>query len=188
MATEGPCPSSEEAKGVRTSGVQREAKQPIVRTWFRHYSLSRDGIYMDHNPGTTCCTLDYAACRTDTICHHLSGSTSTSPSLIPVDSLQPLGKHPRVTCPIGRTSSKFKPGKGKQLSIHLYKPHWSQMFVMFPCQQQSLADSPLIMCSSCQCASMPCKLPSLSWSRTQVRTSPKLGTCSGVQQHPLGLG
>ena len=31
---------------------------------------------------------------------------------------------------------------------------------------------------------MPCKLPSLYWSRTQVRPSPKLGPCSGVQQHP----
>lgn len=40
MATEGVCPSLEETKRVRTSGVEWEAKQPTVRTWFRHYSLS----------------------------------------------------------------------------------------------------------------------------------------------------
>lgn len=52
MATEGPCPSSEETKCVRTSGGEWEAKQPIVRPWFRHYSLSSGGIGMDHSPGT----------------------------------------------------------------------------------------------------------------------------------------
>lgn len=69
-------------------------------------------------------------------------------------------------------------GKGNSFPSTCTSSHWSQMFAMLSCQQQPLADSPLIVCSSCQCASMPCKLPSLSWSRTQVRTSPKLGTWS----------
>lgn len=66
--------------------------------------------------------------------------------------------------------------------------HWSQMFARVHWQQQTSADIPLLLYSSCQ--SVPAVLwkpSSLSWQRNQRRTSPKLGDGSFLTQQHTSL-
>lgn len=89
MGTQGPCPSSEEAKHVRILGVlwgeEGTSTVDLVQTLFAKLGRKLHGS----QPRYSCCTYNDIACRTDTICHHLGGSTSTWAGGLPVDSLPP---------------------------------------------------------------------------------------------------